>query len=372
MKQLESCITIICCLFLLNSCSNTQQKVVFKEKFEYDTLVIPIDYPYLSFYHTTALYEDGQKLYWGGYNHLTHSVDIFNLTERCTVESIELEPEGPNAIFKNKVNSFLFNDSLLVFRGYEGVIKIMNRKDRNICGKVTPFTPEENYRLTYRGVLPGQFCGGLNMRLCGNTMVTTVYPKGEPTIEDVLAISVHLINGNVEHLPVSYPKEMEGDLLEYGSMTYPYLTMSSDRIVYNFPYSSHVYVYNSDSKITEMLSMESSRTENLANRKPKINVKNIEGNLDYESMSLRFSETYYDEESDTYVRVHHKEKSDFFEKNVSFLMIYKNGTGETFEYLLPSTFSTRYYVHGGRVYFLLNNSDDYELYFAVVDIDSLF
>lgn len=101
-------------------------------------------------------------------------------------------------------------------------------------------------------------------------------------------------------------------------------------------------------------------------------MKNIEGNLDYESMSLRFSETYYDEESDTYVRVHHKEKSDFFEKDVSFLMIYKNGTGETIEYPLPPTFSTRYYVHGGQVYFLLNNSNDYELYFAVVDIDSLF
>lgn len=371
MRQLESCVTIICSLLLLFFCSCTHQKTVFKETFGYDTLVIPIDFPYLSFYHNVALYEDGNTLYWGGYNHLMHSVDIFNLTERCVVESIELEPEGPNAILKNQVNSFLFNDSLLIFRGYEGVIKIMNRKERNICGKVAPFTQEENYRLTYRGVLPGQFRGGLDMRLCGSTIVTNVYPKVEPTMEDVLATSVHLYSGNVEHLAISYPEEMEGDLCKYGSMTYPYLTIASDRVVYNFPYSSRVYVYNTDSGITETLSIDSSRTGNQSERKPQIDVKNVEGNLEYESMSLRFSETYYDEEADAYVRVHHKEKDDFFEKDVSFLMIYKGDTGETFEYPIPSTFSTRYYVHEGHVYFLMNKSNDNELYFAVVDIDSL-
>ena len=110
MKKLESFIIIICSLLLLNLCSCTQQKTVFKETFGYDTLVIPIDFPYLSFYHNAALYEDGNSLYWGGYNHLMHSVDIFNLTERRVVESIELAPEGPNAILKNQVNSFLFNE----------------------------------------------------------------------------------------------------------------------------------------------------------------------------------------------------------------------------------------------------------------------
>lgn len=372
MKKLESFIVIICSLLLLNLCSCTQQKTVFKETFGYDTLVIPIDFPYLSFYHNAALYEDGNSLYWGGYNHLMHSVDIFNLTERRVVESIELAPEGPNAILKNQVNSFLFNDSLLFFRGYEGEIKIMNRKDRNICGKVVPFTPEENYRLTYRGVLPGQFRSGSDMRLCGNMIVTNVYPKVEPTMEDVLATSIHFSTGNVEHLAISYPEEMEGDLFKYGSMTYPYLTMASDRVVYNFPYSSRVYVYNTDSGLTETLYLDSSRTGNQSEQKPEISVRNVEGNFEYESMSLRFCETYYDEKTDAYVRVHYKEKDGILDKDVSYLMVYKGDAEETFEYPVPSAFSTRYYVHEGHVYFLMNNSNDYELYFAVIDIDSLY
>ena len=53
-------------------------------------------------------------------------------------------------------------------------------------------------------------------------------------------------------------------------------------------------------------------------------------------------------------------------------MVYKGDAEETFEYPVPSAFSTRYYVHEGHVYFLMNNSNDYELYFAVIDIDSLY
>ena len=360
-----------CSLFLLISCSETQQKTMFKETFEYDTLSIAIDFPYLSFYHTTALYAKENTLYWGGYNHLMHSVDIFSLTDRCAVESIELEPEGPDAILKNRVSSFLFNDSLLIFRGYERDIKIMDRKDRTICGKVVPFSPEENYGLVYKGVLAGQFVGGLNMRLCNNTVITPVYPEGESSMGDVLATSICLSDRCVAHLPVSYPKEMEKDLSKFGSLTYPYLTVSSEKVVYNFPYSSHVYVYDINSGKTETFSLESERTGNRSEQKPQIDARDIQRNFEYECAALRFGETYYDKDTDTYVRVHYKEKDMPLDKEVSFLMIYKSKTEEAFEYPLPSDFSTRYYVHGGNIYFQMRSSNDDKVYFAVVNIHAL-
>lgn len=371
MKHLASYSSIICILLLLGSCSGTQQKSVFKETFEYDTLAISIDFPYLSYYHTTALYANENGLYWGGYNHLMHSVDIFSLTDQCVVESIELEPEGPDAILKNRVGSFMFNDSLLIFRGYENEIKMIDRKYRTLYRKVVPFTPEENYRLVCKGLLPGQFEGGNAMRLYNNTIVTPVYPDGDPTMEDVLVTSVNLNNGYVEHLPVSYPKDMEEDLSKYGSLTYPYLTVSADRLVYNFPYTSHVYVYNVKSGKTETFSLESGKTGNRSGQKPQTDSRDYLKGFEYESMALRFCETYYDEESGALVRVHHKEKVTPVDKEVSFLMVHKSETGETLEYPLPSGFTTRYYVHGGNVYFQLNSGSDDKVCFAVAKIRAL-
>ena len=38
------------------SCSGSQKHIVKNDLLEYDTISIPIDYPYVSFYYTSSLY----------------------------------------------------------------------------------------------------------------------------------------------------------------------------------------------------------------------------------------------------------------------------------------------------------------------------
>jgi hypothetical protein len=60
-----------------------------------------------------------------------------------------------------------------------------------------------------------------------------------------------------------------------------------------------------------------------------------------------------------------------FEDRDIYLMVYKCRTGEMLEYELPKEVTSRYFVVDGHVYFLLKNSADSHLYFAVVRLENL-
>ena len=359
-------------MFLGYSCSGSQKHIVKNDLLEYDTISIPIDYPYVSFYYTSSLYAKNDTVLWAGYNHLTHSIDFVDITHQRPMGSLNLDDEGPNAIFKNQIGSFVFNDSLIVFKDFSNNLKFYSRMDGVICRKVTLFPSDEDWSSTYIGVLPGQFNNGFSMRLCGDMIVLPVFSKKESRMDDVIATSVNVRNFLVEHLNIHYPEVMREDLGRYGSLTYPCLTISSDRMVYNFPYSSRVYSYLLDENKIETLSLDSRMTGNLSASKPKMEKRDARRNFDYENMSLRFGEAYYDEKSDSYIRVHFDEKDNPFDVEKSYLMAYNLKTQQVTEYSLPSCFSTRYYVSNGFIYFLLkNNSDDY-LHFASINLEMLF
>ena len=146
------------------SSGQEQKQTISAGVLKYDSLSIPIDYPYLGFYYQFDFYREKGNLYWAGYNHLMHSIEVFDLTNRRTIQSYELEPEGPNAVLKNQISDFVVNDSLFVFRGYRNDVKVLSRKDGTLLKTIVTFSPEDNYRLNYRGTRDGSY-GGLEMRL---------------------------------------------------------------------------------------------------------------------------------------------------------------------------------------------------------------
>ena len=359
-------------LFVLNSCTDAKQKTVIGQSLDYDSISIALDYPYLGFYYgSSSIYANDNDVFWAGYNHLAHSIDIVSLTERQVVESIALESEGPNAIYYNKVGSFVFNDSLIVFKDFSNTLTFYSRNQKSVCKKIALFESDENWSVHYIGVLPGQFSNSYGMKMYDNMLVLPVYSKTKPSMSDVLTTSVNIENNEIKHLDIVYPKEMDGDIGNYGSLTYPCLSLSSDRVVYNFPYSSRIYSYMLESGDTESLFMESSMTSNRSEAKSNMEARDFRKHFDYEDMSLRFCEAFYDKYSDSYIRVHHDKKSSFDEDGKSYLMIYDCKTETSIEYSLPSSFYTRYYVADGFIYFLLNNNQDDYLHFSAINIKTL-
>ncbi len=355
---------------LLMACSSHQEQkqTVSAGVLEYDSLSIPIDYPYLGFYYQTAYYQEGKNLYWAGYNHMLHSIEVFDLTNRCTVQSFELEPEGPNAVQKNQISDFVVNDSLFVFRGYRNDVKVLSRKDGTLLKTIMTLSPEDNYQLNFRGTRDGSY-GGFEMRWDEERIVTPLFTKQKQTVEDKLTLSVDLNTEKSEILPLSYPEEMKEDMGQYGSLTFPNFTIAEDRWVYNFSYSSRVYIYEKGTGEVQVLDMKSNATPNQASSMESNSEKrNIVKSGMYESTTLRFGQVYYDETTDVYVRLHHAGREKIMDDRKSYLIVCRCKTGEALEYELPKDFSTRYFVANGHAYFLLKNHDDVCLRFAVVDL----
>ena len=180
------------CASLLMACTSgsNQKQTVSAGVLEYDSLSIPIDYPYLGFYYQTAHYKSGNTLYWAGYNHMLHSIEVFDLTNRRTVQTFELEPEGPNGIARNMISNFAVNDSLFVFNTYHLGIKVLSWKDGKLRNTITPFSAEDAYQLIFRGTLDGTYADGFGMRWKGENVVMPIFAKNGQKMDDALAVSV--------------------------------------------------------------------------------------------------------------------------------------------------------------------------------------
>ena len=368
MKKHVWIVGILVSLLIACSPSQEQKQTISAGVLEYDSLSIPIDYPYLGFYYRISCYEEGGNLYCAGHNHLMHSIEVFDLTNRRAVQSYELEPEGPNAVLKNQISDFVVNDSLFVFRGYRNDVKVLSRKDGTLLKTIMTLSPEDNYNLNFRGARDASY-GGAEMRWDEGRIVTPLFTKQKQTLEDKLALSVDLNTEKVEILPLSYPEEMKEDLGQYGSFTFPNFDIEEDRWVYNFAYSSRVYVYRKETGEVQMLDMKSNATPDRPSPAGiKEGERNIRKNVGFESTALRFCNVYYDQTADVYVRMHHAGVEDFMDKRKSYLMIHRCKTGETLEYEMPEELSAKYFVSGGRVYIELKNPDDVCLRFAVVDL----
>ena len=368
MKKLIWLSGILASLMMACSSGQEQKQTISAGVLKYDSLSIPIDYPYLGFYYRISCYQEGGNLYCAGYNHLMHSIEVFDLTNRRTIQSYELEPEGPNAVLKNQISDFLANDSLFVFRGFRNDVKVLSRKDGTLLKTIMTLSPEDNYQLNFRGTRDGSY-GGFEMRWDEGRIVTPLFTKQKQTVEDKLTLSVDLTTEESEILPLTYPEEMKEDVGWYGSLTFPNFTIAEARWVYNFSYSSRVYIYEKGTGEVQVLDMKSNATPNQASSMDSNSEKrNIVKSGMYESTTLRFGQVYYDETTDVYVRMHHAGKEKIKDKRKSYLMIHRCKTGETLEYEMPEDLSAIYFVSGGRIYIELKNPDDVCLRFAVVDL----
>ena len=372
MKAHLCIITLMASLLMACSSGSNQKETISAGVLKYDSLSMPIDYPCLGFYYQTAHYKDGNTLYWAGYNHLLHSIEVFDLTNRKTIASYELEPEGPNAITQNQFSCFLMNDSMFVFKGYRNELKLLSRNNGKLLKTIFAVSPEEEYQLQFRGTLNGEYSRGFRMRWDGENIVAPLFAKNGQKMHDPLFLSVNLRTSETERLSLAYPESMEGDLGNYGSMTCPFFTMSEDRMVYNFAYSSQVYVAIKGTDEVQTFAMNSNATPNRsASKDGNIKQRDIRRNFDYEENALRFSQVNYDQQTDVYLRTHYASREKMTDKRDSYLMVYKGSTGEMLEYELPKEVTSRCFVVDGHAYFQLRNSADSHLYFAVVRLADL-
>lgn len=362
---MKNCYLIVLAIIILASCNGDKASHNFEEStLRYDTIAVSIDYPYLSKYTQHSAYVKHDTLFWSGYNHMTHSIDIFDITNLKACQSIQLEKEGPNSIID--VSNYIIEDTLLLFIDYQNNLNLYSRLNNNVSKRISPVADTE-YRMSYNGVLSGPYVSSVSMRLRESSLMFPIFPIKDQTVDDLLAIEMNLSTLKQTYLPLKYPDEMKEDLSFYSSLSYISLMNYDDRIVYNFPYSSKVYVYWKNNASINILPMESKMTDNKTRKLDSPN-RRIRELFEYEDEALRFREPYYCKDYDKYIRVHHDYVDKNTEQRESFLMSYNNTTKETIEYKLPTSFSPIYFVESNKLFFLLKSDDDSKLEFAVVEL----
>ena len=336
----------------------------------YDSLVVKIDYPFISHYSQIYPYVEADELYIIAYNSFTHSIDMINLYNQHAHKTIQLQKDGPNAVQSASTILPIFGGFLikelqyLKLLSYQGdVIKSFTIQDLDKSGDY------ENYSISNLGLVPG---GYENIIYRDNSIYLPLTPLKQGTMKNsFVGIEVNLIDSTTCFIKSHYPYPYNTIKNNVGSYyRAQFSILNEDELLYNFPGSSDFWVWNKLNKTLEMKHMPTEMTENFASFPPVDN--GARQLFESETMSLRFRRVEYIDSIKSFVRVHYAAKKTLFDNNnPKYLAIMKNDGSEIKEYEFPSTFDGRYFIYKSTLYFMLDSSSDTQLFFGKVNISEL-
>ncbi|MBR5194364.1 MAG: DUF4221 family protein [Bacteroidaceae bacterium] len=359
-------------VILFYSCSAGHQNNV-ERLVEYDSIVVPIDYPYISDYVQTHCYTNGDTVFLMGYNHWNHAVDLIDVSSGKSNRSIVFEKEGDNGVATLCSAGYQVGNNFVVeeMTGMK-LVSFVGKVLRNIP-LVDVVDPSTSYRysIAQRGMSPGNYKDFACWQK-GQTCYVPLTPLEDGKLENFsIGAKVNLSNGGVELLECTFPEPYAELDNPKGTYSRPQFTvMDADRIIFNFWGNSHFWIYDLTAQTLIKKDMPSRFT---ANQVPFADLStNLKGLFEFEFLSLRFREVHYVSSLQMFVRIHHAPKKEIQDNsNKHYLMLMNEQNGKYMEYLLPPVFSGRYFLYETSLYFLYRGSSDSEIRLGVLDLSSL-
>lgn len=368
MKIFQKSIVALHLVFAFASCSQEVKHQVL-ELTEYDSISVDIDYPYLSNYTRLKPIVRNGELYVVGYNHYEHYYDFINLS-RGEHFSVKLQREGPDGVLTH--GRFWVNEKGIVCQTHAGLVALdMQGKVQHRVPMEELLAPKEIYLARPRG------SGLMNYDYAGS-FESQCYIPLSPLKKDVDVAIGKVYDAetrSLELLPVLYPEPVKA-LFQVGTLTMPRINASGeDKIIYNFPYSSKVYLYDRQTQETLVMDMPSQTVPNELDMKEFDLSSWAEKGLK-EMATSRFGWVHYSAKAEKYYRVHYSDRQGIgdLEENRNrkiYLMVYDEKKRTIKEYLLPTEFSEIYFIHDDVLYFDFDGTNDEVLTFAKIDLRTL-
>lgn len=354
------------CLFVslfLFSCSG-KKKMEMDELSVYDSISVSIDYPILPQYVRLVPYCKDASIYATGYNHYNHSIDFVNLSGGDNF-IITLQKEGPDAVLP--VQLFCFLGDKIVCRDGSGILtlamdgSVMNRLPRKDLEM-----PAEQYSLGVKGLYNYRYLNSFDNKV--------LIPLSPITRGDSIHIGkmYDVLHDSSEFLPPCYPPEVVDNIQYLESLSVPDINMyGTDKIVYNFPFSSQVYLYDWKKLKMKVLDVQSGTIDNELDFEEWKDMGEVDRAVKEFYMS-RFGRVYYSPLLGKYYRVHYgtQEKGSGKLRNM-YLMVFDESGSYTKEYLLPLQFSEQYFFLDNNLYFACRNSNDDFFNIARISLETL-
>ncbi len=355
-------------IWALASCQSGEKQQSFEGMVEYDSLVIRIDYPYLSDYTylTPVYYRD--TLYAAGANHFTESIDLVNLSGGNHREIIT-EREGQNGLLH--ISNFSLNGEHFIFTDAGKKIAVTDFNAKVIKRYEIADLEQEDKDVQYNHQqFNGTLGNGMHIETAGNeTYIPLASLNTKPTSS--IGAVLNLKNDTFTLLPIHYPEYLLADKDKMGGMAMADVMPYEDRLVISFPCSSRVYVYDraSGEQLTEF-QMNSLFID--AEIEAPQGKRDAMKRIDFEYTSPRYRQTHYSPTLHKYYRMVWG-KGDFNpnKRRPLYLMVYDEQTGNSREYELPESLSETYMVHDDVLYVRLRSKTDDFIKFAKIDIAKL-
>lgn len=350
------------CLF---SCSEKQ----IGENIElaiYDSISVSINYPILSQYIKLIPYCNGDSVYMTGYNYYEHSIDFINLIGGDNF-IIPLQHEGPNGVLP--VQDYCFVADKIVCKDESGILTLtMNGSVIDRLSIKELVMPPEKYSVRPLGFSLGNY---QYLNSVGSKVLIPLSPikKGDSAhIGKIYDVSQHLL----EFLPPCYPTEIVDYMQYLGGFSIPDINMYGiDKIVYNFPFSSQVYLYDMKTNATEILDVRTGTIENDMDFEEWKGLDVID-KAKWELYKSRFGRVYYNSSTGKFYRIHMAMKEEGKGKfRKIYLMVFDDKGNSCKEYLLPSHFSEQYFFLHDTLYFACKSSDDTSFNIGRISLEHL-
>lgn len=314
---------IFICFFIILvttfGCKESQNKYLIPNAFSKfiatvnnDYVSIPIDSLSLYYYQKHSILKINDNYFLYGYNHMTHSIDIFNITKRKLVRHIPLEKQGPNGIIQVYGLNVLDSSNIYVIDQYK--LKCLNNfgditswytlnyddLSNNLSGYFIQFN-EARFNITQQNdTFIGYF---IDSRIRGDNR-----EKGNLT--HPIIGTINLSKGIVEFLPIYYSDFILNNNGDFSSEITPNITFCKDKILFGFPVESNIFAYDRLSGSTRKFGGASKFCSNLAKR------YSSDQNYNFRNEGTWFNSLNYDSIGNYYYRTHwgNQPKSDQYGK----------------------------------------------------------
>ena len=256
----------ICLFFFLAACNSTDEKKVRIETspikdLKIENHVIPeSDILNLKSYYLSTYYHDSiDWLY--GYNSKLHALDCFNL-KNGEATQISFKTEGTSSVIRPITGLFICSqDSIWVVDATQNAI-LLNRNGEVLKKIELPLglssgqsvMVERNYAISTTDLYYDRSRCSLLFGIRNADTNPVSFEVREIFLSDSVPQIIYPL-----HLSVDVPEVGNG---EYANMDRPNITFTPDKIIYNYPVESHVYVMDRASGKTRVFEANSNFTRN--------------------------------------------------------------------------------------------------------------
>lgn len=238
-------------LFSLVSCRNADNEngLIKSLTYSIDTVSIGVNEYQLVDYTYSSIFKTDSLDYLYGYNQPLHRIDIFSLSGKVFIKSIPLSTDGPNAV-EPPFDFFVHNPDSIFYYGSNYSLDIITELGELVAKNILPSTRnvsgigKQNVGYLSNPILFKLYFDSKSSSVFFHSYSMESIPNKAEYYQAPILVEINLETGEAKDYPFHFPDSylLEGEYL--GEYMNPNIAMEDSLIIFSFPNSPVINVYD--------------------------------------------------------------------------------------------------------------------------------